>query len=201
MQQALEHLKQNDPILAALIDRVGPYAIEYRQPSFDTLVRSIVYQQVSGAAAKTILGRVHARMRNGAITPEEILRLRVATLRKCGLSGMKTTYIRDLALHTKTGALQFDALSTASDDEVIAALTKVRGIGVWTAQMFLMFALARHDVLPTGDLGIRKAMQISYNLPELPNPAQMEQLARPWRPYCSVACWYLWRSLDGLAAL
>ncbi len=201
MHHALAHLQQNDSILAAVIERVGPYAIEYREPSFDTLVRSIVYQQVSGAAAKTILGRLRDAMPNKAITPENILRRRVSTLRKCGLSGVKTTYIRDLAVHAQSGLLSFDSLLSATDDEVIAALTQVRGIGVWTAQMFLMFALARHDVLPTGDLGIRKAMQISYKLPELPNPEQMEQLARPWRPYCSVACWYLWRSLDGPAAL
>jgi DNA-3-methyladenine glycosylase II len=201
MQHALAHLKQNDQVLGAVIERVGPYSMEFREPTFDTLVRSIVFQQISGAAGRTVIGRLQARMPEGRVTPEAILRLRVTTLRKCGLSGQKTQYIRDLARHASTGELAFDALAAAPDHEVIDALTRVRGIGVWTAQMFLMFALARPDVLPTGDLGIRKAMQICYQLPGLPNPAQMEQLAKPWRPYCSVACWYLWRSLDGIAAL
>ena len=201
MLHAIAHLTRNDQVLGALIERVGPYSIEYREPTFDTLVRSIVFQQISGAAGRTVIGRLQARMPQGRITPEGVLRLRVTTLRKCGLSGQKTEYIRDLARHARTGALAFDALASAPDEEVINALTRVRGIGIWTAQMFLMFALARPDILPTGDLGIRKAMQLSYQLPELPNPAQMEQLAKPWRPYCSVACWYLWRSLDGIAAL
>jgi DNA-3-methyladenine glycosylase II len=201
MQHALAHLKQNDLVLGSVIERIGPYNMEFRDPTFDTLVRSIVFQQISGAAGRTVIGRLQARMPDGHVTPEAILKMRVATLRKCGLSGQKTEYIRDLARHARTGALAFDTLAAAPDEEVIAVLTRVRGIGVWTAQMFLMFALARPDVLPTGDLGIRKAMQISYQLPALPNPAQMEQMAKPWRPYCSVACWYLWRSLDGIAAL
>jgi DNA-3-methyladenine glycosylase II len=122
-------------------------------------------------------------------------------MRGIGLSRQKLTYIRDLASRTRCGEVDFTALPAASDEEVIFALTQVKGIGVWTAQMFLIFALARPDVLPTGDLGVRKAMQNAYGLPELPKPSTMEELAAPWRPYCSVACWYLWRSLDGIAGI
>jgi len=201
MRKALQHLKKNDAALSEVISRVGAYRIEYREPNFDTLVRSIVYQQVSGNVARVIVGRLIDAMPEGQLTPENVLRLRRPRLRKCGLSEAKTDYIRDLARHASDGKVVFEELAGKADDEVIATLTEVKGIGVWTAQMFLMFALRRHDILPTGDLGVRKAMQNIYGLPELPKPAEMERIATPWRPYCSVASWYLWRSLDGIAAL
>ena len=199
MKRAIQHLRK-DPVLSAIIERVGAYGIEFREPDFETLVRSIVYQQLSGRVASVILGRLSAAV-GGEITPARILALRPARMRKLGLSTQKTAYIRDLARHTRDGKLIFEELSALADQDVIERLTEVKGIGVWTAQMFLMFALRRHDVLPTGDLGVRSAIRKAYNLPALPTPAEMEEIARNWRPWCSVASWYLWRSLEGVAQL
>jgi DNA-3-methyladenine glycosylase II len=200
MKHAVQYLRKNDPVLSAIIERVGDYGIQFREPGFDTLVRSIVYQQLSGKVAKVILDRLLAAV-GGEMTPAKILSLRPARMRKLGLSTQKTAYIRDLARHTRDGKLVFEELPDLSDLEVIERLTQVKGIGVWTAQMFLMFALRRHDVLPTGDLGVRNAIQRAYNLAEPPTPKQMEELAKAWRPWCSVASWYLWRSLEGSANL
>jgi DNA-3-methyladenine glycosylase II len=200
MDHALQHLRKNDPVLSAIIERVGAYGIQFREPGFDTLVRSIVYQQLSGKVAKVILERlIHAA--GGEMTPDRILTLRPSRMRKLGLSTQKTAYIRDLARHTRNGKLVFAELHALSDLEVIERLTQVKGIGVWTAQMFLMFALRRHDVLPTGDLGVRNAIRKAYNLAELPTPREIEEMAKVWRPWCSVASWYLWRSLEGDANL
>ena len=196
MRKAILHLKKADPVLRSLIDRVGVYRIEYRHPGFETLVRSIVYQQLSGKVAKVIFGRLAAAVPGGQLMPEAILKLRPARMRKAGLSKQKTAYIRDLSRQTKSGALDFTALPGLSDDEVIAMLTQVKGIGVWTAHMFLMFALERPNVLPTGDLGIRMAIRKEYGMDELPNAKQIEERAAGWHPYCTVASWYLWRSLD-----
>jgi DNA-3-methyladenine glycosylase II len=195
MRKAILHLKKADPVLRSLIDRVGAYQIEYRNPGFETLVRSIVYQQLSGKVAKVIFGRL-VEAAGGQLTPEAILKLRPARMRKAGLSKQKTAYIRDLSRQTRSGALDFAALPALSDDEVIAMLTQVKGIGVWTAHMFLMFALERPNVLPTGDLGIRMAIRNEYKMDELPNAKQIEERAAGWHPYCTVASWYLWRSLD-----
>lgn len=201
MQAALHHLKKADPILCELIERLGPCRITYRPANFDTLARSIVFQQLSGRVARVIFDRLVAAMPDGRVSPAGLLRLRTQRLRRIGLSSQKIAYLRDLARQTQAGAIDFQALNGATDAEVIAQLTQVKGIGVWTAQMFLIFALRRPDVLPTTDLGIRKAMQNAYQLPALPKPPIMEALAAPWRPYCSVACWYLWRSLDGVAGI
>jgi DNA-3-methyladenine glycosylase II len=200
MRKAIAHLRKADAALRELIDRVGPYQIEFREPVFETLVRSIVYQQLSGKAARTIFNRLLAAS-GGSLTPEAVLRLRPARMRALGLSRQKTDYIRDLARRTRSGDLDFAALSSLKDEEVTQLLTAVKGIGVWTAQMFLIFALRRTDVMPTGDLGIRAAIRNVYGLAEMPKPAEIEDLARNWRPYCSVASWYLWRSLDGQAGL
>lgn len=200
MQEAIQHLSLKDPVLKGIIARVGGYAIQFREPVFETLVRSIVFQQLSGRVASVIFGRLAAAL-GGPVTPENILRLRPARMRKLGLSTQKTAYIRDLARHTRDGKVVFPELAAMDDAAVIEHLTQVKGIGVWTAQMFLIFALKRTDVLPTGDLGIRSAMRKAYGLEELPSPACMEELAREWRPYCSVASWYLWRSLDSPAEL
>ncbi|HWD00140.1 MAG TPA: DNA-3-methyladenine glycosylase [Candidatus Sulfopaludibacter sp.] len=199
MKDAIVHLKRQDPVLSEIIDRVGEYRIQFRDPAFETLVRSIVYQQLSGRVASVIFGRLEAAV--GKITPASILKLRPARMRKLGLSTQKTAYIRDLARHTRDGSVVFDRLPGLSDEGVIEHLTQVKGIGVWTAHMFLMFALQRHDILPTGDLGIRTAMRKAYGLKELPKPAEMEEIAGRWRPYCSVASWYLWRSLESEAAI
>lgn len=200
MKDAILHLKGRDPILAGIIDRVGDYRIQFREPVFETLVRSIVYQQLSGKVAAVIYGRL-AQAVSGKVTPENILKLRPSRMRTLGLSTQKTAYIRDLARHTRDGVVVFESLPALSDQDVIKHLTVVKGIGVWTAHMFLMFALQRHDVLPTGDLGIRTAMRKAYGLEVNPLPDEMERIATPWRPYCSVASWYLWRSLESDAAI
>ncbi|MGD0134246.1 MAG: DNA-3-methyladenine glycosylase 2 family protein [Bryobacteraceae bacterium] len=201
MRKAILHLKKSDPVMRAIIDRVGAYKIQHREPSFETLVRSIVYQQLSGKVASVILGRLIALLPGGAVTPDAILKLTPARMRKAGLSKQKTAYIRDLARKTNKGHVKFEALPELTDLEVIEHLTQVKGIGVWTAHMFLIFALRRQDVLATGDLGVRIAIQKAYELAELPLPKQVEELAAPWRPYSSVAVWYLWRSLDSTAQI
>jgi DNA-3-methyladenine glycosylase II len=201
MRKAILHLKKADPVLSLLIERVGRYGIQYREPNFETLVRSIVYQQLSGRVAAVIFGRLSALAPGGKLTPEAILKLTPARMRKAGLSKQKTAYIRDLARKTARGALKFETLAEMADHEVIEHLTQVKGIGVWTAHMFLLFALQRPDVLPTGDLGIRMAIRKAYGLDELPHPKDIEEIALRWRPYCSVATWYLWRSLEGQAEI
>jgi DNA-3-methyladenine glycosylase II len=200
MKEAIQHLRQADPILSAIIDQVGDYAIQFRDPDFETLVKSIVYQQLSGRVASVIFARLAAAT-SDRITPESILRLRPSRMRKLGLSTQKTDYIRDLARHTRDGRLIFEDLHQLADQDAIERLTQVKGIGVWTAHMFLIFALRRNDVLPTGDLGIRNAIRRAYGLTELPSPIQMEEIAMRWRPYCTVASWYLWRSLEPNANL
>jgi DNA-3-methyladenine glycosylase II len=201
MRSALQHLKKSDPVMAAIIRRVGPLKLQYREPSFETLVRSIVYQQLSGRVASVIFGRLHAAAGEEVLTPAGIMKLRPERMRKVGLSAQKTRYIRELAKHTKRGSVVFDTLPESDDAAVIEHLTRVKGIGVWTAQMFLMFALRRNDVLPVGDLAIRVAMKKAYGLEEMPKPAEMEKIAAAWKPYTSIACWYLWRSLENVAAL
>ena len=201
MRKAILHLKKSDPVMRAIIERVGAYKIQHRDPSFDTLVRSIVYQQLSGKVASVILGRLVAMMPEGKVTPEAILKLRPARMRKAGLSKAKTLYIRDLARKTLKGHVKFETLAELADHEVIEHLTQVKGIGVWTAHMFLIFALRRPDILATGDLGVRVAIRKAYELDELPHAKKIEELAAAWRPYSSVAVWYLWRSLEGAAQI
>jgi DNA-3-methyladenine glycosylase II len=201
MRKAISHLKKSDPVMAQIIERVGAYKIEYREPVFQTLVRSIVYQQLHGKAAATIFGRLKDAAKADPLTPESILRLRPQRLRALGLSPQKLSYIRELARLTRAGAVDFERCASLADEAVIEHLTRVKGVGVWTVQMFLIFALRRPDVLPTGDLGIRAAMKKAYHLPDLPKPDEMARIASAWRPYCSVACWYLWRSLDNFGAM
>src|SRR5579871_4534830 len=170
MRQALAHLRQADPVLAGIIARVGKYGIEFRDPSFETLVKSIVYQQLSGRVASVIFGRL-VQAAAGVLTPENILKLRPARMRAAGLSAQKTAYIRDLARQTRDGQVAFDELAGLTDDQVVERLTQVKGIGVWTVHMFLIFALRRPNVLPTGDLGIRSEERKAYGMEEMPKPA------------------------------
>jgi DNA-3-methyladenine glycosylase II len=195
MKKALNHLKKGDQILAAIITRVGAYKITYREPTFQALARAIVFQQLSTKAANTIYGRLE-QAAGGAITPEAIQNLSVGEMRRAGLSKQKIGYIRDLAEHAISGKVDFAGLHGMSDEEVIAALTDIKGIGEWTAHMFLIFSLRRPNVLATGDLGVRTAVQRAYRKRKLPTPQQMAKIAQNWHPYCSVACWYLWRSLE-----
>jgi DNA-3-methyladenine glycosylase II len=196
MRKAIHHLKRADGVLGAIIERVGPFKIEYREPDFQLLVRSIVNQQLSGKAAMTIFTRLRAAAKADPLTPESILTLRPAKMRAVGLSQQKTRYIRELARLTRAGELVFEHLPALEDAEVIERLTRVKGVGAWTAHMFLIFALRRPNVLPVGDLGVRVAIKKAYGLAELPKPAEIERLAEAWHPYCSVASWYLWRSLE-----
>ena len=196
MKKAIEHLKKSDAVLAAIIEAAGAYKIQYRPPGFDTLVRSITSQQLNGRAAETIFGRLQAAAKTDPLTPESILKLRPAKMRALGLSGQKLKYIRELARMTRDGEIDFEQCVGLENDAVVEHLTRVKGVGVWTVHMFLMFALRRHDVLPVGDFGIRMAMKKAYGLAEMPKPEEMERIAAPWRPYSSVACWYLWRSLE-----
>jgi DNA-3-methyladenine glycosylase II len=196
MRKAILHLKK-DPVLREIIQRVGPCRIEYREPVFETLVRSIVFQQLSGKAAGTIYGRLAAAT-GEPITPAAILRLTPKEMQELGLSRQKIEYIRDLASRTKAGTLDFEACHELEDEELIERFTAVKGIGIWTVQMFLIFALKRPNVLPTGDLGVRAAIRRAYGLEEMPKPTEVAKIGEAWAPYCSVASWYLWRSLENV---
>jgi len=195
MRKAVIHLKSCDPVLAAIIEQVGPFRMEFGEPTFHSLAESILYQQLNGRAAETIFNRFTG-LAGDPLTPEGILALSEAQLRGVGLSRQKSAYLRDLAEKTRSGLLDFSQLGSLSDEDVIQHLTQVKGVGVWTAHMFLMFTLRRPDVLPTGDYGIQAAMKKHYRKRKLPKPAVMEKIAKRWEPYRSVACWYLWRSLD-----
>ena len=201
MRKAINHLKNADPVMAAIIRKAGPYKMQYREPVFQTLVRSIVYQQLSGKAALTIFNRLAAAAKANPMTPEAILKLRLQKMRTLGLSKQKIVYIRELARLTRDGEIRFERLPEMEDSAIIETLTRVKGVGVWTVQMFLMFALQRPNVLPVGDLGVRAAMKKAYGLPELPKPQEMERIAAAWHPYRSIASWYLWRSLENQGAM
>ena len=201
MRSAHLHLKQADPVLRAIVERVGPYRIRYAEPDFETVARSIVFQQLSGQSARAIFGRVKELVSgNGRMTPRGVLVRTGADLRGAGLSRRKAEYLRDLAEKTEAGDIDFARLAALSDDDVIRQLTVVRGVGVWTAQMFLMFKLGRPDVLPDLDLGIRKGLQQAYRLRKLPDSKRVQAIGAKWAPYRTIACWYLWRSIDGEAA-
>ncbi len=185
--------------MAQLIEREGKcrYDEAQQRASFAALVRSIVYQQLSSKAAGTIYGRLTAGLGRRQPNPQSRLDADPDSLRAAGLSRQKAAYIVDLAGKVDSGALSLRRLRFLDDKEVIEQLTQVKGIGTWTAHMFLMFHLGRLDVLPVGDLGIRSGFREAYGLDELPDAATMERIATPWAPYRSIGSWYLWRSLDG----
>ncbi len=195
MRKAINHLKNSDPVLRAIIERVGPCRIEYGPPEFHSLAEAIVYQQLNGKAAVAIFNRF-ADLAGKPLTPEGIVKLTDQQMRAAGLSKQKTSYLRDMAERAINGRLDFSKLHEHSDEEVIQHLTQVKGVGVWTAQMFLMFTLKRPNVLPTGDFGVQMAIKKHYKKRKMPKPALMEKIAQPWEPYRSIACWYLWKSLD-----
>lgn len=195
MRSAVRHLKKSDPVLRAIIKHVGPCRMEFGPPEFHSLAEAIVYQQLNGKAAVTIFKRF-AALTGDPVMPQGILKLTDAQLRGVGLSKQKSSYLKDMAERAARGDLDFSRLPGMSDDEVIKHLTQVKGVGVWTAHMFLMFTLRRPNILPTGDYGIQMAIKKHYNKRKLPKPEHMGKIAKPWEPYRSVACWYLWRSLD-----
>lgn len=197
--EAVEHLRAADPLLGSVIEAVGPCGLRLRRDRFDMLVRSILSQQISTAAARTIRERLRTRV--GVPRPDALLALSDEDFRGCGVSLQKAGYLRDLSLKVGSGEVPLGRLGRVSDEEVIERLTAVRGIGRWTAQMFLMFALGRPDVLPHDDLGIRNAMRRLYGLTEPPSRAEMDRIAAPWRPFASAACWYCWRYWEAPATM
>lgn len=195
---AVRHLKKVDPVLAAVIERVGPCRLDLRTAGshFQALTRSIVYQQLSGKAAGTILARFNALYPQGEPTPDAVLATSDDALRAAGLSRQKIGYMRDLATKVSSGELPLDRVEHMTDDDLIAHLVQVKGIGRWTAQMFLMFRLGRPNVLPELDLGIQNAIKRAYRMRTRPTPKRVRRVGSKWAPHSSIACWYLWRSLD-----
>jgi DNA-3-methyladenine glycosylase II len=203
---ALDSLRKADRVIARLIDQYGgPDGVLERRgrrpgDAYGALLRSIVGQQLSTKAARTIYERLTGLFGNRAPTPRELLDVDPEQLREAGLSRAKVTYLRDLAEHVEDGELDLEHLAELPAEDVAAQLTAIKGLGPWTVDMFLIFHLGRPDILPVGDLGIRRAVQIAYELQDLPEPAELERIAEPWRPWRSLACLYLWRSLDNAPA-
>ena len=199
---ALRALREADPVMAGLIERYGdPDGVRARRgrrpgDAYGALLRSIVGQQLSSKAARSIYERLVARFDGHTPTPRELLATDPEEIRAVGLSRAKVAFLRDLAEHVEDGELDLEHLAELPDDEVQERLTRVKGLGPWTVDMFLIFHLGRPDVLPVGDQGIRRAVQIAYGLEELPGAAELARIAEPWRPHRSLACLYLWRSLD-----
>jgi DNA-3-methyladenine glycosylase II len=198
LSQPVLHLRTADPILATVIARVGEcnFKADPKGTHFDALVDAIVSQQLSVKAAGTIYKRFLASFPESPPTPAHILATSDEDLRALGLSRQKSAYIKNLAEHVETGLLPIKTLHELSDQEIIDALVAVKGIGAWTAQMFLMFRLGRLNVLPVLDLGIQKAVGRAYGFEGLATPKQVQTIGAAWKPYCSIASWYLWRSLD-----
>ncbi|HEY2334785.1 MAG TPA: DNA-3-methyladenine glycosylase [Solirubrobacterales bacterium] len=204
MSSTAKQLAATDPTMAALIERVGKIDLKTRlrrrseerpADAYGALLRAIVGQQLSTKAARTIYGRILDLFEGSTPAPEQLLEAEEADLRAAGLSGRKVEYVRDLASHVIDGELELDRLGELSDEEAIEEIVAVRGLGAWTAEMFLLFHLERPDVLSGGDLGIRKAVQIEYGLEEMPAPARVLEIGEPWRPHRSLASLYLWESL------
>ncbi len=196
IDRAIKHLSKNDRILRDIIRHVGPCLLKPKRNYYQILVRSIVSQQISTAAARTILGRLIDHLAPEKMTPDAMSKLSLQDFRGVGISQQKANYLIDLTDRVRRGELQLSRIQRHSDEHVVRELVQVKGIGVWTAHMFMIFALGRMDVLAVGDLGVRSAIQKRYGLAELPKPDEIEVIAQPWRPYASIACWYLWRSLE-----
>jgi len=197
-EAAVAHLRQADPVLARVIDSIGPFTLETRPGSFHALARSIFFQQLAGPAARAIMKRVLELLDTDDdrfFTPREFLTASHDDLRAAGLSRQKLAYLRDLAEKFASGELREDEFAALDDEEVITRVASVKGIGRWTAEMFLIFSLGRPDVLPVDDLGVRRGFQQTYGLDGLPSPEQMRSIAEPWRPFRSAGTWYMWRSL------
>ena len=196
-----ERLAASDPVIAELVAQIGELSAEDRRrgrpqlDSYGALLRAVVGQQLSTKAAATIYGRVLDLFGGATPSPEALLTVDPQRLRDAGLSWRKVEYVRDLARHVESGELELERFGELSDDEVVAEITAIRGFGLWTAQMFLIFHLDRPDVLPSGDLGIRRAIEVAYGLDEPPDQKRMLEIAEPWRPQRSLASLYLWESL------
>jgi DNA-3-methyladenine glycosylase II len=201
VEEALTHLRKADPVLGGVIDRVGAYDAPHRSDPYAALVRAILFQQLAGAAAAAIQRRFFALTEpdDQPPTPQQILELSDDELRGAGLSRQKMGYLRDLALHVADGRLDLSELPSLSDDEVIQRITAVKGLGEWSAHMFLMFHLGRPDVLPIGDLGVRNGMRAVYGLEATPTPKEALTIGAPWAPFRSVGSWYMWRAGEPVA--
>lgn len=198
LQAAADHLIKHDPLLAPVIEQTGLATFEPHTDYYTAIVNSIIGQQVSVASAAAVKRRMQELFNGHYPTPAEVLETDEDTLKSVGLSRQKQKYIRDLAQHIADGTLNFDRITEQSNEELVAMLTDVKGIGDWTAHMFLMFAVGRLDILPIGDLGVRNGVRELYGLTETPTPTQVTEIAleNNWHPYESVASWYIWRSLD-----
>ena len=196
IRAARRHLRKADPVMRAIIDQVGPARLRSQRNRFAMLVRSIISQQISVGAARSIRNRLEALVAPDKVTPESLQRFTPRQLRSAGLSQQKTTYILDLATKVSQDEVVLRTIGRRSNEAVIEELTQVKGIGRWTAQMFLMFALGRLDVFPAADLGIRSAIRDQYGLHDLPDNQISHEIAEPWHPYATVASWYLWQSID-----
>jgi DNA-3-methyladenine glycosylase II len=196
--KAQRHLSRRDPVLKRLIKQVGPCTLQFDPDGFGVLVRSIVSQQISGKAARSISARLAESLGPRGIHPKAVLAAPEATLRAAGLSAAKVRAVRDLAEKVHGGEVPLDRLPDLPDEEVIAHLLPVRGIGRWTAEMFLIFSLGRADVLPVADYGLREGVRRQYELEEIPARQKLVELAEPWRPYRTIATWFMWRSVGGV---
>ncbi|HUG19424.1 MAG TPA: DNA-3-methyladenine glycosylase [Planctomycetaceae bacterium] len=196
VQQATRHLKRVDPVMKKLIALAGPCELKTEKDRFRTLVRSIVAQQISTAAARSIMAKLEARLPGDRISPAAFFKITFDDLRSVGLSGQKTEYLLDLAGHVLDNSLPVHNLGRYSDERVIELLTDIRGIGVWTAQMFLIFSLGRPDVFAPDDLGLRAAIGNLYGYEERPGKSECNAIAESWSPFRSIASWYLWRSFE-----
>ncbi len=197
---AHDHLLRADPVMRGIVERVGPYRLEIRGRPYQSLLRAIFYQQLAGAAASAIERRFLALFGDRVPEPQELLATSPEALRATGISRQKATYLHSLAEHASAGQLDDAQLRHAPDDDVIELVTGIKGVGRWTADMLLMFCLGRPNVLPAGDLGVRRMMKEGYGLDALPDQATMLKIAEPWRPYRSAGAWYLWRRGDIITA-
>lgn len=196
IETGLKHLRAADPIMRNLIERIGPFRLRTQPNRFRSLVRAIIAQQISGSAARSIHQRLQRHLAPRRITAKNLAGLTTPQMRAVGLSPQKSAYLSDLANKIVSGQVRLKNLAKLPDEKVIDELIQVKGIGVWTAQMFLIFSLARLDVFPYADLGIRSALRNLYRLDELPDMETSHAIAQPWRPFASLGSWYCWRSLE-----
>ncbi len=196
VSRALRHLRRSDPVMKEVIDRVGPFQLETRRGRFQSLVRSILAQQISTAVARSMLRKLEARLAPNKLTPASLAQLSFEDLRAIGLSRQKASYLQDLTEKVASQTVRLHRVHRLTDEEIIEELIQVKGIGRWTVQMFLIFCLGRPDVFAPDDFGLRSAIQRLYGLSDLPKRTEAEEIAAPWRPHATVASWYLWRSLE-----
>ncbi len=194
-KEATKFLKK-DPKLAKIIKQVGDYNVKITKNRYQSLVEAIIAQQLSGSAAESITKKFKKLYKSKFPKPIEVIKTPDSKLRSAGLSKMKVSYIKDLSKKIETNQLNMREISIKSNESIVEQLTNVKGIGRWTAEMFLIFSLGRLDVLPVGDLGLKKGIQLMHSFNDLPNEKEIEQLAESWRPYRTVATWYLWKSLQ-----